>query len=153
MKTYFFYPEDTPVILGLRDFAAPRRLVWEAFTSAKHMARWWGPAKYTATVHEYDFRAGGKWRIDHVNGDERWRFHGEFLEIDPQHRFVWTFGFEDVPPGPESYNFDEIDGVTRLTTTSHFPNMEAREGLRASDMETGARETYERLDKVLKELS
>lgn len=40
---------------------APREVVWQAFTDAEHLGRWWGPSGFTTTTHVMDFREGGKW--------------------------------------------------------------------------------------------
>ena len=61
-------PAGEPVMHLTRRFDAPRELVWETFTKAEHIARWWGPHKYAITVHEFDVRPGGKWRVSHSDG-------------------------------------------------------------------------------------
>lgn len=152
-KIEWFYPESDPVILGSRLFNAPRDLVWECFTKGEHMANWWGPARYTAKVHEYDARVGGKWRISHISAaGESYNFFGEFRELTKPEIFVWTFGFDTFPPGEETYTFADLAGKTLLMTLSRFPDMASREGLRATDMESGAEESYDRLEALLKTL-
>ena len=34
---------DPRSIIGVREFDAPRDLVFAAFTDPKHLAQWWGP--------------------------------------------------------------------------------------------------------------
>jgi uncharacterized protein YndB with AHSA1/START domain len=43
--------------------AAPRALVFEALRDPRQLARWWGPAGFTNTFEEFDFRPGGHWRF------------------------------------------------------------------------------------------
>src|SRR5277367_3819372 len=43
-----------------REFAAPRKLVFQAWTDPKHLAQWWGPRGFTNPVCEWDVRPGGK---------------------------------------------------------------------------------------------
>jgi uncharacterized protein YndB with AHSA1/START domain len=46
--------------------------------------------------------------------------------------------------------FDDLgDGRTRLTSTSVFPSVEDRDGMLASGMERGARESFERLAELI----
>ena len=46
--------------------------------------------------------------------------------------------------------FEDLgDGRTRLRIHSTYPTVEARDGMVASDMESGLREGYERLDAIL----
>jgi uncharacterized protein YndB with AHSA1/START domain len=67
-----------------------------------------------------DFRPGGKWRyvIRKANGREQ-GFGGEYREIVPPERIVWTFGFDGMPgkPGEEIYLFEELDGKRRSART------------------------------------
>jgi uncharacterized protein YndB with AHSA1/START domain len=129
-------PSDREIVMT-RVFDAPRELVFEAHTSCEHLSKWWGPRRYEVVSCEIDFRPGGRWRIVHrgPDGDEI-AFFGEYLEIVPPERIVWTFGFEGMPgpPGPETYVFEEHDAVL------------------GSGMEAGAAETYERLDEYLEVL-
>ena len=51
-------PSDREIVLT-RAFAAPRELVWRAWTEPEHFARWMGPDGFTTTVREMDVREGG----------------------------------------------------------------------------------------------
>lgn len=138
-----------------RVFDAPRRLVFEAHARAEHVRRWWGPRGTTMTECELDFRPGGKWRfVIRKSGGQVYAFHGEFREIVVPERFVWTFGFDGMPgpPGLETYTFTEAGGQTTLTSVAHFDSIEARDAAIASGMETGAAETWDRLEELLRSL-
>ena len=50
-------------IIMTRAFAAPRELVWKAWTNPKHIKAWWGPNGFTTTNLEVDVRPGGVWRF------------------------------------------------------------------------------------------
>jgi uncharacterized protein YndB with AHSA1/START domain len=54
---------DPRAIVGTREFAAPRALVFSAWTDPKHLAQWWGPFGFTTTTFSFDFRPGGVWRF------------------------------------------------------------------------------------------
>src|SRR5207248_872874 len=43
-------------IVVTRTFDAPRELVFDAFTDATHLAKWWGPNGFTTTTAEMDVR-------------------------------------------------------------------------------------------------
>jgi uncharacterized protein YndB with AHSA1/START domain len=116
------------------------------------MQHWWGPSKYDTVVHEFDFRNGGKWRVDNVSKDGKdvHPFHGVFSNIKPIDEFTWTFGYKDYPAGPEVYKFIDLGGGrTRLETVSTFPDVASRDMIAQGGMEEGARETYERLEALL----
>ncbi|MFN8548208.1 MAG: DinB family protein [Candidatus Eisenbacteria bacterium] len=42
--------------------AAPAE-VYAAICDRERIARWWGPNGFTSTIHEFDFRPGGAWRL------------------------------------------------------------------------------------------
>ena len=82
-----------------RLFDAPRQLVFEAMTKPEHVKRWWGRLGegYSVPVCEIDLRPGGKWRFvnRHPNGEAA--FYGEYREITPPSRLVFTEIFEQFP--------------------------------------------------------
>jgi uncharacterized protein YndB with AHSA1/START domain len=135
-----------------REFDYPRELVWRVYTDGQQMKHWWGPSKYDTVVHEFDFRNGGKWRVDNVSKDGKdvHPFKGEFSNIQPIDEFTWTFGYADMPAGSETYKFIDLgEGRTRLETISIFPDVATRDAIASGGMEEGARETYDRLDALL----
>jgi uncharacterized protein YndB with AHSA1/START domain len=51
------------VLVVTRVFDAPRELVFEAFTTPRHLMSWWGPQGCSVISCEADPRVGGTWRI------------------------------------------------------------------------------------------
>ena len=149
------YSDGTDLVYE-RIFDAPRELVWQAFMDPDRIPRWWGPHGTETTVVEMDVRVGGAWRyISRAPDRDDVTFHGEYLEIVPPERFTWTFLFE-VPGvgdvgGPETFAFENLDGRTKLTSTSHFPSTDDIEGALAGGMITGAVETWDRFAAMLAE--
>jgi uncharacterized protein YndB with AHSA1/START domain len=144
-------PSEREIVMT-REFDAPRDLVFEAHTSCEHMSRWWGPRKYEVVDCNIDFRPGGKWRIVHRGPDgEKYAFHGEYREIVPPERIVWTFEFEGFPGSVsvETLTLEEHDGKTTFTARSLYDTVEQRDGMLESGMADGAAETMERLDEYL----
>ncbi len=148
-------PSDREIVLT-RVFDAPRDLVFEAHTSCEHLSHWWGPRGYEIIGCEIDFRPGGAWRVVHRGPDgEEYGFRGEYREIVRPERIVWTFEFEGMPGNVsvETLTLEERDGKTTLTATSVYDSVEARNAMLESGMESGAAETYERLDEYLEALA
>jgi uncharacterized protein YndB with AHSA1/START domain len=56
-------PPSEREIVSTRVFDAPRGIVFQAFSDPKQLALWWGPKDFTNTIHEFDLRPGGKWRL------------------------------------------------------------------------------------------
>jgi uncharacterized protein YndB with AHSA1/START domain len=153
-ETTFTLPSDREIVMS-RVFNAPRELVFKAATEPQHVARWWGPRDLSTTLCEGDLRPGGAWRTVHrdAQGNE-FPFKGVYREIVPPARIVQTQIF-DVEPYRDremvvTVTFDDLgDGRTRLTSTSVFPSVEDRDGMLASGMERGARESFERLAELI----
>ena len=149
-------PSDREIVMT-RVFDALRRLVFEAHSKPEHVAQWWGPRGTTLSVCEMDFRPGGAWRyvVRESNGKES-PFKGVYREIVPPERIVWTFIYDVEPHSVhetiETMIFTEQDGKTTITTTSPYPSREVRDGVAASGMEEGARETYDRLAEHLESM-
>jgi len=143
-------PSDTEIEIT-RHFDFPRALVFKAFTTPEMIARWWGPREYTTTVDKMDVRPGGQWRFYHGDGGPENSFHGEYLEIVPPERLVYTFEWEGMPGHSltEHVTLEEIDGRTKVIDVAVFSNREDRDGMLQSGMESGARESYERLEELL----
>jgi uncharacterized protein YndB with AHSA1/START domain len=148
-------PSDREIVMT-RVFDAPRDLVFEAHSSCEHLSHWWGPRKYEIESCDVDFRPGGAWRVVHrtPDGVEEHGFRGEYREIVPPERIVWTFEWEGLPGhiSVETLTLEEHDGKTTLTSTAVFDTVEDRDGMLQSGMEEGAAETMDRLDEYLEVL-
>src|SRR4030067_2755719 len=90
-------PKDTQIRI-VREFAAPKDLVYKAYTTPELIKRWWNAKRGEVTVAKVDLRVGGKWRYVMVTPDGfDVGFHGEFREIMPNERLVSTQIFEGMP--------------------------------------------------------
>ncbi len=69
----------------------PPELVWAAWTTPKHICKWFTPAPWTVTSCEIDLRPGGAFRTV-MRSPEGQKFPnaGCYLEIVPLQRLVWT---------------------------------------------------------------
>jgi uncharacterized protein YndB with AHSA1/START domain len=80
-----------------RVLRCPPVRLFNAFTNAAALAKWLPPFGFTCTVHEFDFRVGGKFRMsftNHTNGSSH-SFGGEYLEIVPNELLRYTDLFDD----------------------------------------------------------
>jgi len=78
-----------PLVLE-RVFNAPRELVFQAWSSADHVRRWFSPTNFSVPEAEIDFRPGGVMRIKMAGpgGYENWN-EGHFVEVTPHERIVF----------------------------------------------------------------
>ncbi len=148
-------PSDEEIRLT-RLFDAPRELVFEAMTKPEHVKRWWGGLGegYSVPVCEIDLRVGGKWRFVNRHPHGEVAFRGEYREITPPSRLVFT---ETMEPHPEpgsvvTADFTEEGGKTRLTVTARYPSPDVRDMVLGTGMERGAGISYDRLEALLAEL-
>jgi uncharacterized protein YndB with AHSA1/START domain len=140
----------------VRMFDAPARLVFEAMTTPEHVKRWWGRLGdgYSVPVCEIDLRVGGAWRFVNRHPKGEAAFYGEYREITPPHRLVFTEIFEPEPDGVSvvTTEFTEVGGKTRMTVTARYESAEVRDIVMGTGMAKGAAISYDRLEDLLAEL-
>jgi len=153
--TTFDKPSDREILIT-HVFDAPRELVWKVMTDPATIPQWWGPRSQKTTVDKMDVREGGSWRfISHGEDGVEHAFHGEYREVVPPERLVYTFEYEGMPGhvSLEQVRYEEHDGKTSMTNTVLFDSMEDRDGMFEAGMESGSRETMERLDELLRTMA
>ncbi len=80
-----------------RVLKAKAERVYRAFLDADALAKWLPPHGFTGKVHALDARVGGGYRMSFTNfttGDGH-HFGGEYLELVPNERLVYTGKFDD----------------------------------------------------------
>lgn len=155
---------DRELVLTRR-FAAPRRLVWLAYSDCEHLAHWWGPAGWELTHCQLDFRPGGTWHYC-MSGEyegntmESWGL-ATYQEIEAPQRLVYADAFSDkegnvneaMPQMIITTTLTEEDGATLLTSSTLFASTEARQQVIDMGMEAGISQTWDRLDGYLATLA
>jgi uncharacterized protein YndB with AHSA1/START domain len=144
------FPNEEQILIT-REFDAPRRLVYRAWTEPELVGRWWGGEQGEVTSVRIDLRVGGAWRCVLVtsNGSEA-AFRGKYREIVPNERIVSTEVYEGMPESEalNTVTFTEEEGRTTLTVLVQHGSKEARDAHIGSGMETGMREALDLLEKV-----
>lgn len=146
-------PTDDQILIT-REFAAPRHLVFQAWTTPELVRRWWAADMGEVTHAEIDLRVGGKWRYVMVTTDGfEVAFHGEYQEIVANERLVSTEAYEGVPDPDanatlNTATFDESDGRTTLTVLVQCPSQEVRDAIIQSGMEHGMQRSMDFLEQV-----
>jgi uncharacterized protein YndB with AHSA1/START domain len=82
-------PPDCEIVSS-RIIKASCKLVFRAWSEPQHLKNWWGPAGFTNTFHEFDFRVGGKWRFT-MHGPEKGNYANEceFIKIEKPSLIAW----------------------------------------------------------------
>lgn len=123
--------EDTSLEVR-RLIRAPRARVFEAWTRPEDVKRWSAPGPLTTTVAEVDLRVGGKFRI-HIAGPggEDYRAVGEYREVTPPARLVYTWSWEageSVKDSLVTVEFHDRNGDTEVVLRhSGLPDAATRE--------------------------
>src|SRR5467141_5195624 len=114
-------------VMVTRTINGPARIVFEAFTKAELLKRWWVPKSMGMTLLscEVEPRVGGKYRpvFDH-GGPEPAAFFGTYVEVKPYSRLAWT-NEEDGEDGPvTTVPFEEKGGNTLVVLRERYPSKE-----------------------------
>jgi uncharacterized protein YndB with AHSA1/START domain len=144
------------VVRMTRLFDAPRALVYEVMTKPEHVQRWWGQLGegYSVPVCEIDLRVGGKWRFVNRHPKGEAAFYGEYRELNPPERCVFTEIFADFPDVVSVVTsvLTEENGKTRMTATVEYPSQAVRDMVLSTGMAKGAATSYDRLEDLLTQL-
>ncbi|MGV3479663.1 MAG: SRPBCC family protein [Sphingobium sp.] len=138
----------------VREFDAPRNLIWLAWTKAEMLIAWLGPEEFPAIHAEQDLRVGGAWSAclkSPETGALLWQ-RGVYREIDPPARLAFTFKWEgDHEDGPP------VDTLVTIAL-SELPGRRTRmdfmhQGLKSTQSAAGHRHgwtsSFGRLDQWL----
>jgi len=144
-------PSDREIVVT-RVVAAPRRLVFEAWTRPEHVARWMlGPKGWTMPVCEIDLRVGGVWHFVWRRSDgTELAMRGVYREIAPPERLVSTEAWGGE--WPETLNtlvLSEEDGRTTITQRMLYVSKEVRDAALKTGMLEGMSESFDRLAEYL----
>ena len=149
--THITAPAGTPFIEVVREFDAPRDLVFRASTDPDLVARWLGPRRLSMRVIEFDARSGGSYRYVHTDADgAEYPFRGVFHTVS-EALIIQTFEFEDIPGvvSLETRTLDDLGDRTRLHQNAVFPSVAARDQALESGMRHGITESMDRLGELL----
>ena len=141
----------------IREFDAPREMVFKAHADPKFIKQWLGPRNRVMKIDYYHSKSGGAYRytIEDKNGKEIAAFNGAIHEVTVPERIIQTFEFEGLPERGhvtlDCMTFEKLPGNrTKVTTHSVCRSQGDRDAMMASGMESGVNEGYEKLDEILK---
>src|SRR5579864_9186478 len=137
-------------VVVTRTINGPAHVVFEAFTKAELLKRWWVPKSLGMTLLscELDARVGGKYRLVFDHSPEPVAFFGTYLDVKPYSRLAWT-NEEGGEGGPvTTVTFEEKSGKTLVVLVESHPSKEALDaaGTGAADAMV---ETFDQLDELL----
>jgi uncharacterized protein YndB with AHSA1/START domain len=135
-----------------RIYDAPVKLVWDAWTDPKQVAKWWGPRGFTITTHNMDIKTGGTWNyIMHGPDGVDYPNSTKYLEVEKYSRMVYDHGGnKDKPPMFRvTVNFSESNGKTKMEMSMALPTEEAANNTKKFIKKAGGDSTWDRLAEYL----
>lgn len=145
-----------------RTFDAPRKLVFQAYSSCEHLEQWWGPRTWPMAECTMDFREGGLWHYCLRGPNEEDASWGKavFEEIVEPERLVYRDYFadeagnvnEEMPTVLTRLDFSEEDGRTQISGRAEYPSPSDLEIVLEMGMVEGMDETLDRLEEHLAEV-
>jgi uncharacterized protein YndB with AHSA1/START domain len=142
-----------PALLSIcRTFPASRELVFQAWSSAEHLKRWFCPAGYSVPEARIEFRVGGAFHIcmRSSEGQEHWT-KGQYTEIVPNTRLVIDMNAVGEQNRPlfralTTVIFKDEHGATQLEITQSYTLLDARAAHMIQGAPQGWSQTLDRLE-------
>ena len=133
-----------------RTFNGPARIVFEAFTNAELLKRWWVPKSMGMKLLscEVDARVGGKYRLVFAHDPEPVAFFGTYVEVTPHSRLAWTNDEGGEGGSVTTVTFDEKGGKTLVVLRESHPSKEALDAAGTGAAEAMV-ETFDQLDELV----
>lgn len=151
IDTEFVAEPGQPDIVIRRIFNAPREVVFRAITDPEMIPSWWGPRRFTTAVERMETVPGGRWQFRHGDDTGTYTFRGVFHDVVAPERIVQTSEFEGAPGqvALETLKLEELDGKTQYVNEAMYQSVADRDAAVGSGMESGLRETLDRLAEVV----
>jgi len=145
-----------PEMVITRTFAAPRELVWRAWTDPQQIVKWWGPNGFTNTLFEMDVRPGGVWR-HMMHGPDGTDYPNEvaYIEVVEPERLVYSLsGNRKGSPCQfhVTVTFEAVADTTILTLRMLFESEEEWKSALEYGALEGGNQTFARLAQHLQTL-
>jgi uncharacterized protein YndB with AHSA1/START domain len=111
-------------IVTIRTVNTPMTIAYQAWSDPNHLKNWWGPAGFTNTFHEFEFKKGGKWNFT-MHGPEKGNYVNscEFTDLEFPSLIAWKrytqplfrviVTFEELNPGQTKIIFRQIFGTAK----------------------------------------
>jgi uncharacterized protein YndB with AHSA1/START domain len=120
---------DREIVVS-RIIEGPRRLVFDAFTSAAHLGQWCAPKGGKITTNSFDFKPGGVWDAT-IQGPDGTTYpnHWTWKEIVPPERIVYLYGMgkDDPHAVPTTVTLVEKGTTTEVTIRILYGSKEERD--------------------------
>lgn len=141
-----------------REFAAPVKTVWNAWTTPEILDQWWAPKPWKAETKSLDFRVGGRWIYAMVgpDGEKHWALV-EYKSIHPEKNYKALDAFcdengnvnKDFARMHWTNTFNANNGSTVVHIVIDFDRLEDLEKIIEMGFKEGFQAAHENLDELL----
>jgi uncharacterized protein YndB with AHSA1/START domain len=147
----------------VRTYNAPLERVWQAWTNAGELKKWWGPDNVTIPECEIDLRVGGTFSITMEAGEAMgpykgtlWPMTATFTTVEPLVELAydaqaWTKGMKEETTIDQTtkITFSEDNGVTKVEVVATILKTGPKAGMAVQGMEMGFTQQLEKLNAFL----
>jgi len=159
MSMEFTVNKETKTVEITVEFDASRDLVWDAYTKAELLDKWWAPKPFSSRTTVMDFREGGKrfYAMVSPDGAERWVLQ-QYKSITPKSHFSLFNAFSDenenleLPGSDWDLNFTETGGKTTVNASIYNESLERLERMIEMGVLKGMEAQFENLTELFGEL-
>ncbi|QQR86317.1 MAG: SRPBCC domain-containing protein [Flavobacteriales bacterium] len=153
----FIVSKDDRTVTIERSFEAPRDLVWDAFTKAEILDRWWAPKPFASRTKHMTFKVGGSRFYVMVGPDGQeagWQVQ-QYTSITPKSNFKYLSAFADkdenlqLPGSNWDLNFSAENGRTIVSIVIHNDSLERMERMIEMGFKEGFSMGLDQLEEVL----
>jgi uncharacterized protein YndB with AHSA1/START domain len=139
-----------------REYDAPVKAVWDAWTDTAQVAKWWGPRGFTITTHSKDLRVGGGWKYTmHGPDGVDYPNYTKYFEVEKYKKLVYDHGGNDDHPPMFRVTvlFSESKGKTKMEMSMTLPTAQAAEETHKIIKKHSGNSTWDRLAEYLEKES
>jgi len=129
-----------------RVFNAPKTMVFEAWTKAEYVAKWFTPAPLATPICEVDLRPGGVFHlVMRLPDGTEFPMRAAFTEVIPNERIVFAGNVHDDVTAVTTVTFTEREGKTTMDVHQVY----SRESDATRGAEAGWTQTLKQLAEVV----
>lgn len=157
----FLVDREKNTMTVIREFAAPRPLVWDCYTKSELLGQWFAPKPWTARTKKMDFTPGGAWLYAMCGpaGEQHWGMT-EYLTIQPIDQYTALDAFCDengtlntaLPRAKWEVTFTDAGENAVVQTIVQYNSLADLEAILQMGMKEGLTMTLDGLDKLLASL-
>jgi uncharacterized protein YndB with AHSA1/START domain len=152
--------KKTKTVSITAEFEAELSLVWDAYTRAEILDKWWAPKPFTSRTKVMDFKVGGRrfYAMVSPEGQERWVLQ-QYKSITPNTNFTLFNTFADAEENPDlpgsdwDLSFNEEKGKTQVSISIYNESLERLEKMIEMGFKEGVAAQLENLRELLTGLS